>query len=327
VRSIKLPSWTERLLGIDARPVPPHVFTVDVGTLVYGRFVRSESGYEVEDFAQIDLPQDLFAEGPLGGPMHDPGLFRPLLEELVKSVDVPLDEASLVLPDAWLRLAFADMEELPSRGARRDELLRWKLKRLVPFRVEDLRLEGVPAITLPEQEAKHRLLIGFAIDVLLRQFEQVFEACGVRIGQILNTSLATVESIRSVVDGAGLGVLALVGSTGYSLTFMQHGEPLLHRFRALDTAMGGEAAAQLVLRDLKLTRSFLEEQLPGLELARILLVSQTGQQRFWLDSLEQGLGQVPVALGREQLPLRGELPEVAPTVLAPMLGAACREVA
>ena len=29
MRSIKLPSWAERLAGIDPRPVPPHVFGMD----------------------------------------------------------------------------------------------------------------------------------------------------------------------------------------------------------------------------------------------------------------------------------------------------------
>ena len=118
-----------------------------------------------------------------------------------------------------------------------------------------------------------------------------------------------------------------MSSGGYSLTFTQHGEPLLHRFRALDTEMGEEASGKLVLRDLKLTQTFLSEQLPGRELSRVLLLSELGRQRFWLDSLERGLEQYPVALGREQLPLRGQLPDVSPALLAPMLGAACWEVA
>ena len=115
MRSIKLPSWTERLLGLDPRPVPPHVFLLDAERLVYGRFVRAESGYEVEDVAQIELPAGLFAGGPLGGPMHDVGLFKPLLTELLDSVEGDVDEGTLVLPDAWLRVAFA--AAVAGRGA------------------------------------------------------------------------------------------------------------------------------------------------------------------------------------------------------------------
>ena len=327
MRSIKLPSWTERLLGLDPRPVPPHVFLLDASALVYGRFVKAESGFEVEDVSQIDLPEGLFGEGPLGGPMHDVGLFKPLLAELVASVAGPVEEASLVLPDAWLRVAFAEMNDLPRNAAKRDEVLRWKLKREVPFQVDELRLEGVPVERLPAQDEAQRVLVAYAIDATVRQAEDAFAACGVRIGRIVNSSLASVDSVREVISALDLAALVLVSGDGYGLTFARRGEPLLHRFRGLDPAMGGEAAGRLVLRDLKLTQTFLAEQLPGRELDRVVLIGESGQQRFWLDSLREGLGHFPVALGREQLPLRGQVPDVSPAVLAPMVGAACGVVA
>ncbi len=327
MRSIKLPSWTERLLGIDPRPVPPHVFALDGRALVYGRFVRGESGYDVDAFAQADLPEGLFGDGPLGGQMHDPGLFKPLVRELVELVDGGVAEASLVLPDAWLRVALTEMSELPSRGARRDEILRWKLKHQVPFRVEDLRVEAVEVAPLPRQEEKHRLLLGFGIEQLLGQIETTFADCGVHLGQIVNASLATVESVREVAQDVSLAVLVLANSGGYSLTFTRAGEPLLHRFRAMDGKMGEEAAARLVLRDLRLTRTFLGDQLPDSELERVLLVSGPQQRSFWLESLERGLERPTVAVGREQLPLQGQVPDISPSVLAPMLGAARGEFA
>jgi hypothetical protein len=327
VRSIKSPSWTKRLLGLDSRPVPPHVFLLDGERLIYGRFLRAESGYEVEEVSQVGLPQGLFGQGPLGGPMHDVGLFKPLLNELVTSVSGEVKEASLVVPDAWLRVAFAEFDSVPSRAEKRDEALRWKLKRQVPFRVEDLRLQGLEVTRLPAQQEAHRLLLAFGLESMLRQAEDAFRSCGVRIGRIVNASLAAVDSLRQVIDSLDLVALVLVREEGYGLTFTQRGEPLLHRFRALDTAMGSEAAAHLVLGDLRLTQTFLGTRLPGRKIDRVLLIADPASQRSWLDSLEEGLGQFPVAVGREQLPLRGRLPEVSPTVLSPMVGAACWEIA
>lgn len=314
-------------MGLDPRPVPPHVFLLDARALVYGRFVRAESGYEVEEVSQVDLPEGLFGTGPLGGPMHDPGLFKPLLTDLLDSVEGSVDEGTLVLPDAWLRVAFAEFNELPTGGAKRDEVLRWRLRREVPFPVDDLRLTGLPVAPLPAQEEAQRLLLAYGIEALLRQAEDAFAACGVRIGRILNAGLAAVDSVHEVIDDLDLAALVLVSSDGYSLTFTQRGEPLLHRYRGLDPAMGGEAAGRLVLRDLKLTQTFLGEQMAGRALSRVLLCCETGQQKFWLDSLRDGLGQAPVALGREQLPLRGRVPELASSMLAPMVGAACWEIA
>ena len=197
----------------------------------------------------------------------------------------------------------------------------------MPFPVDDLRLTGLPVAPLPAQEEAQRLLLAYGIEALLRQAEDAFAACGVRIGRILNAGLAAVDSVHEVIDDLDLAALVLVSSDGYSLTFTQRGEPLLHRYRGLDPAMGGEAAGRLVLRDLKLTQTFLGEQMAGRALSRVLLCCETGQQKFWLDSLRDGLGQAPVALGREQLPLRGRVPELASSMLAPMVGAACWEIA
>ena len=66
--------------------------------------------------------------------------------------------------------------------------------------------------------------------------------------------------MREVIDGSRTRRPGLWSpGDGYGLTFTQHGEPLLHRFRGLDPAMGEEAAGHLVLRDLKLTQTFLGE--------------------------------------------------------------------
>ncbi len=317
----------ERLLGIDPRPVPPHVFLLSEGALRYGRFVREESGFEVEDFAISELPAELFAAGPLGGTLHDPGLFKPRIEEIVAEIEGGVGEASLVLPDAWLRLSFAEMDELPPRGERRLEALRWKLKRQVPFPVADLRIRAVPVEPLPGQEASARVLVGYAIEALLAQLEAAFDACDIHVGQILNASLASAGAVAEVTGALELSALVLTAANGYGLTFLQRGEPVLHRFRALDSGVDDQAAADLVRRDLRLTASFIADQLPGRDLQRVLLVSADHQRDFWLAQLERALGVTPVAIGREQLPLRGRLPEVAPVELASMVGAALREVA
>ncbi len=327
MRSTKSPSWISRLLGTDPRPVPPDVFLLDERKLSFGRFVRAESGFEIEDFLVAELPEELFGEGALGAPMHDPGLFRPVLRELLGHLDTAPTEASLVLPDAWLRLSFAELADLPPRGVKRQEALQWKLKRQVPFPVEDLRLQAVEVAALPDQEEPVRALVGYGIEALFSQLEGVFAECDVQLGQLLNRSLATATAVREVVGGLELAVVVLVSEHGYSLTFTRRGEPMLHRFRALTRGLSGDDAAELVRRDLRLTRAFVEEQLPGSEPGRVLLASTEANRRFWLDSLEAGLRATPVALEREQLPLRGNLPDAAMAQLAPMVGAAWQEFA
>ncbi|MGH9464329.1 MAG: hypothetical protein ACRD0X_01700 [Thermoanaerobaculia bacterium] len=304
--------------------MPPHVFGLTAEALAYGRFVRAAGGFEFEAYGRIGLPAGLFPPGPLGGPLHDPAALKEALAQLVREAGARVAEASLVLPDAWLRVTFAEVGELPGNPAKLDELLRWKLERLVPFRVEDLRLTAVEVPALAGQEEPRRLMLCFGIEALLAQLEGIFTDQGARLGQIVPASLAAAAAAHEVTSGPELTGLVIAGEEGYALSFLEAGSPVLHRYRTLAVASGRE---RLVARDLKLTRTFLDERLPGRELARILLLSPESALPAWTESLALAFERPVVALRREQLPLRGALPEAALERVAPLLGAAIQEAA
>ena len=329
-----------RLLGFDPLPVPPHVFSLDASQLRYGQFVRAGNGFRFRSWREAALPRDAFQSGLLGGPLRDPAAFQELVGTMVRGISgsgrggqgsVKVREASLVVPDAWLRVAFTESGELPRAADQRDEVLRWKLRRLVPFRTEELRVGAAEVTPLPGQSADEprRLVLGFAVEQLLAQIEDAFAAHGVRLGQISNTSLSLLPALEGLRDGE-LTALAVVEDNGYSLVFSLGSEPVLHRYKGLTGGQPATGQGGLVVRDLKLTRNFLDEHFPAVPLARVLLVSAPEREPLWVDLLGEGLGEAAVPLdGRHLPPLRAEDPAVPPVWrdLAPMLGAARREVA
>jgi hypothetical protein len=341
VRSTKSRSWTEgpfgHLLGFAPIGVPGQVFALTAGPaprLRYAAFAREAGGWRLVDGREAALAADAFQHGPLGGPLRDPVAFGELLGGLLQRVAAPVKDASLVIPDAWLRVTFAESGDLPPQPAARDEVLRWKLKRLVPFRVDELRLSGEEVEPFPGQQEPRRVLLGFAVEALLSQLEQVFEAQGVRLGAIANPSLSLLGALRPSADDA-LTTVALVDDQSYTLLFARPAarglEPVLHRYKAWTGDPSEAARASLVARDLRLTRTFLEENLPGVRVAEALLLTapQTGDD--WLGWLREGLGCPARPLAAEQLgALAGGLPAGVfswPLEAAPLLGAACREVA
>jgi len=316
------------LLGFGAVPVPPHVFALDGERLRYGQFVRDRHGFRLRNFRQAALPRDPFQHGLLGGPLRDPAAFRELVAGLVKGVPGGVREASLVLPDTWLRVTFSESGDLPKGGDALDEVLRWKLKRLVPFRVDDLRVSAAEVAPLPGQEEPRRLLLGFAVEMLLAQVEEAFAAAGVRLGQVSNVSLSLLAATDPPPGGV-FAALMVVEDEGYTLVFSRGGEPVLHRYKGFAGALPEASRGNFVGRDLKLTRNFLDEHYPGATLGPVLLLAPPEAEPTWLDRLEQGLGTPAAPLdGRLLPPLRAEDSGVPPwRDLAPMLGAARREVA
>jgi hypothetical protein len=313
-------------------PAPPHVFSLDAESLRYAQILRDRQGYRVRGYRTAALPRDAFQSGLLGGPLRDPAAFEALVGTLLRGAHQDrkggaLKAASLVIPDAWLRVAFAESGELPRTAEQRDEVLRWKLRRLVPFRVDELRVSAAEVAPLPRQEEPRRLLLGFAIEQLLAQIEAAFAAHGVRLGCISNTSLSLLGALE--VRREETVALALIEEHGYTLVFARGGEPVLHRYKGFAGSVPEVGRTGLVVRDLKLTRNFLDEQLPGVPLGRVLLLAPPEQEPLWVDLLAEGLGEATVPLdGRSLPPLRAEDAAVPSwRDLAPMLGAARTEVA
>jgi len=339
--------WSRRLLGFAPLPSPPHVFALDAARLRYGHLAVDRQGLRLRAFRQLALPPDSFHNGLLGGPLRDPGAFRELVGGILDGVPGGVGEASLVIPDAWLRVTYAESGDLPRGGAALDEVLRWKLRRLVPFRVDELRIGAAEVSPLPGQEEPRRLLMGFAIEHLLAQVEDAFTAHGVRLGHVSNVSLSLLDALgagdtrgpapaRPAVSQRGRSsflALTLVEDDGYTLILARRGEPVLHRYKAMtagsagaaDTAPGGS-----VVRDLRLTRNFLDEHFPGSALETVLLLAPLPLEPLWLDRLQQGLGRrAAVVDGAVLPPLRSEALSALPPwrELAPMIGAARRMIA
>lgn len=338
MRSTKSLSWISRLAGLGPLPAPPHAFALDGGRLAYGCFAREENGFRFREYHREPLPAETFHEGPLGGPLKDAMGFDAALGRLVERLAAPVKEASLVVPDAWLRVVFTESAELPAAARERDEVVRWKLKRLVPFRVEELRIDQVEVAPLPDQQEPRRLAVGIAAEALLAPLEAAFARQGIRLGRITNASLALLAAVTA--PAAGDGLLALVvaeASTGgerdegggYTLVVARDGEPLLHRYKGLAAGLPDSARGEFVRRDLALTRNFLAESVHDSTVTAAIVAAPPANEAAWLGWLAEGLGVRAEAFGAAHLPpLEGAAgPAVDWREVAPLLGAVRQEVA
>lgn len=318
MRSIRLPSWTERLLGLEPQPVPPHVFALDGRHLRYGGFSASADALSFDTYRLVELPVDLFVDGPLGGPVSDPAHLNEIVGDFLGGLGVNVREANLVVPDAWMRLLFTEVEELPAKTAQQEEIVRFKLRRLVPFRIEELRIAWHQVSALPDQEAPIRVLVGFAIDSLMSELEGAFAAHGVYLGQVTNGSLATLAALSRRVPPDDLAALVMVEDGTYTIAYLRRGEPVLYRYKFLGE-LPENARDAVIRRDLHLTRTFVESNLPDTQLTRLVLATEPSVDPMtWSAWLEDELGVRAEPIGMEHLPLsraRTDLPWLETAIL------------
>ena len=246
-----------------------------------------------------------------------------MVEALLEKLSQVPRAASLVVPDQWLRVAFTGMEKLP-RGTDTDDVLRFKLKRLVPFRVEDLRVSAAEVPSLEAgRESEKRLILGFGIEALLGQLEEAFEKSGVTIGHISNSSLALLPALASILRGC-LGVVAHVCSGSYSLILTVDGSPVLYRFKSLGA--DPETRKRLVPRDLGLASSFVRQELKGRRLGELALVAPAEDTQVWKRWLEEAFERPVRSLVEEWPEPAGAVTGIPSWRVLPLLGAASRGV-
>ncbi len=167
----------------------------------------------------------------------------------------------------------------------------------------------------------------FAAEAVCGALERAFGEHGITFGQITNHTLACLEALAHGGRLPGLTALAAVDRAGFTLVFARDGEPLLWRQKSFTEGLDDVDRAPLLAAELRLTRTFLAERLGGSELDAVLLSAPEQVRPFWLNALEEGLDHPVAALETALLPLAGELPSPALGDLAPLVGAACREVA
>lgn len=331
MRSTRLPSWIERIFGLEPVLPPPHVFALDRSELRYGAFHRSPQGWIFETGRREPLPEGLFTPGLLGAPMRDPRPFWELVQNFVAGLPGPIEAASLVLPDSWLRLAFVESGELPRGRKEREEVLRFKLKRLVPFRVEDLRLSEIEVTPFPNQDEPLRYMIGFAVDSLVRQLEDAFTGVGIELGRITNSTLALLSGLDHLVAGDELACLVLVEREDFTLSYLHRGEIVLYRYKSFGDDAAGDGLppavdAAAARRDLRLTSSFVAQHFPDRPLSRAFLAAPPEVEDEWLGWLGEELDRAPEPLGFEHFALARTQAAESWLHTGPLLGAATIEV-
>ena len=322
MRSIKLPSWSKRLLGLDPVPVPGHVFAVDRERIRYAFFARENGDLSFREYHSEELGSGTFHDGPLGGAVRDIDRFAKALGSLIQRIPQTPEEASLVLPDQWLRVAFTDIEEFP-RGTAREDVLRFKLRRMVPFRVEDLRVRAVEVPSLHGSGSRSRFLLGFGIEALLAQLEATLDQHGVRSGQLSNEGLSLLPIMKSTLGG-GMSAVVHVTPVSYTLIVTQAAQPVLHRFKELPGDQ--QTRARLVPRELLLTWNYLREELKGRRLGELILVAPDEEQASWTTWVEDAFEHPVRSMGDEWPELPGTVQGVPSWRVASLLGAAARGI-
>ncbi len=231
-------------------------------------------------------PVYAFASLPFGALL--PGIGEPNIREVeavsaafrsaLSQVSPRTRDVTLVLPDTAVRIFVLDFDALPARDADVLPVLRFRLRKMVPFDVEHA---GVTYQVLSQTQAECRVLTAVLPGPILAEYEAAVRAAGYEPGAVLPSSLAALEAIDSIeaVLAANVSPLALTTS------ITNGSDLLLHR--TLDLPEDPEQRLGEIQRGIAVAAAYFEDKLQAP--ARELHYSgcyPTAEFAEWIDNPE-----------------------------------------
>jgi type IV pilus assembly protein PilM len=134
-------------------------------------------------------------------------------------------DVALILPDFSARISVLDFDNFPSDAKEQAALIRFRLKRSVPFDVDSAVLSYHP------QSAGHKKMDVLAVMApleIVARYEAPFRALGMSPGLVTTSSIAALE----LAPEAGLSVIAKI--TGHVLTVLVRDKSRLRLVRCLE---------------------------------------------------------------------------------------------
>lgn len=211
--------------------------------------VAHRSKTEEVHCAAEDIPVGGLDVGPVGlQTIHDEVL-GPVLAKL-KGAAEGTGTAAVVVPTGWLRSFLIDVDQPPRREDELFDVVRWRLKKLLPIPPTELRLS---VIRVPESDGQQRLLVMTGIERAMSSIEECYSAIGVEVGLITTRLFALVPRLA----GATLPTLVVQHEDRFlSLLLLVGGVPRLLRTKPLPLSVDdGETA----VREATLTLGFIRE--------------------------------------------------------------------
>jgi type IV pilus assembly protein PilM len=195
-------------------------------------------------------------EGALVPSISEPNLRSP--EVVSAAIRTAIDQISprtraisVVLPDTVVRIFVLDFDSLPSRSAEAIPVIRFRLRKTIPFEVEHA---GLSYQILVENRNECKVLVAVMPGAVLQEYEAAVREAGYEPGAVLPSSLAALAAIESEEPllAANLGAHALT-------TAITKGHDLL-LYRTLDLPEDPEQRLQEVQRGIAVASAYYEDK-------------------------------------------------------------------
>lgn len=182
---------------------------------------------ETPVMAFAPLPEGVVKPGLSSPNFTDSALVTTAVKKALDQLDAREKPLTLVVPDATVRVLMMDFDSLPSKLSEAIPIVRFRLRKLTPFDVEDA---AISYQVMSQKADQTRVLVTVMPGALRAEYEGAVRTAGYEPGVILPSTLASLAVLGSGTQ-AGDEPALVINRNGLSVTtaITQGNELLLYR--------------------------------------------------------------------------------------------------
>lgn len=193
----------------------------------------SEKSPRLEVFTGRRLNEGVIAPGLTGPNVLNAEALRAALNGALGAVAGKSRDVIIVLPDVAIRVVLLDFEALPTKPEEAGPVIRFRLKKSLPFDVE----HAVLSYDVTRSNGAIRVVAAVSPRDIIEEYEKALLDAGYAPGVILPSSLAAL----GLIDGEKPTLVLKVDPMNITITAVEHKE--LRLVRTLDNPHGAKVSA------------------------------------------------------------------------------------
>jgi len=198
------------------------------------------------------LPEGFVVPGVEGQNLRAADAVANAIRTALDQVSPRTRAVTLLLPDTLVRVFMLDFDTLPAKKAEAIPVLRFRLRKMVPFDVEQA---GVSYQILSQTKDECKVLAAIIPGPVLAEYEAAVRSAGYEPGAVLPSSLAAIETVDAME-----AVLATTLSARGITTLIANGQELL-LYRNVDLPDEAGERAREIERTIAVATAYYEDRL------------------------------------------------------------------
>ena len=243
---------------------------------------QADSGEAMLSFSA--LPAGIVRPGLGEANITDPTRIVAALREALDEVAARDKQLTVVIPDAAVRVLVMDFDTLPAKKADALPIVRFRLKKLAPFEVDDAAVSYQIMQQPPGSSAQTRVLATVMPAAVRAEYEEAVRAAGYIPGVVLSSTLASLATVAAEEPSL------VINRNGQTLTtaITRGNELLLHR--TLELPASDQFHHEELAKTVSVAMAYFEDTLQARP--RVLHYVGPGGAQEFTELLEQAPGHV-----------------------------------